>query len=175
MPATAQQQEVQTHSFYSRGRMERLVRQPLDFTELATGRRMRSQERVAYDFGPDGRLEIRDGQDILPDGPTDPETGEPTRQDALAWLMAHPLLNTRFWREGYEPGRPLPTENDFLELLTGHVIALEAAPIEVLLASERESHNRRLLIDAAQRALGQVQATLEEITRREQGEPPAAA
>jgi hypothetical protein len=173
MSATAEQ--VKVHQFYSRGRLERLVRRPLDFAELASGRRIKTQERVLYDFGPNGRLEIRDGQDMLADGPVDPATGEPTMQDALAWLMAHPLLNERFWCEGREPGRPLPTENDFLELLTGHVIALEAAPIEVLLASERASHDRRMLIDAAERALSQVLATREELARQAEGEPPAAA
>lgn len=185
MSATAEQ--VKVHSFYSRGRLEKLIRQPLLMAETLTGRQVKQQDRVAYDFAPNGRLEVREGQDRLADGPLDLETGEFAVQDALTWLTSgykhadgsygpHPGLNVRFWHEGHEPDRPLPTEDDFLELLTGHAIALEAAPIEVLLATERETHNRTVLVKAAERALAQVVATREEMDKAAgKGKPPPAA
>lgn len=194
MPATAEQ--VKVHSFYSRGRNEKIIRRPLTMAATAMGQQVKLQDRVAYDFAPNGRLELREGQDGLPDGPIDPATGERTVQDALTWITAgymdahghfgpHPGLNVRFWHEGHEPDRPLPTENDFLELLTGHVIALEVAPIEVLLAQERETHNRAVLVQAAERALAQVTATREEMdkaaadfvapTKAAKEKPPPAA
>lgn len=190
MPATAEQ--VKVHSFYSRGRNEKLIRQPMLMLETAAGRQIKQQDRVAYDFAPNGKLAVREGQDMLADGPIDPATGEPRMQDALTWLTSgykgvygdygpHPGLNVRFWHEGHEPDRPLPTENDFLELLTAHTITLDVAPIEVLLSQENETHKRPVLVGAAERALGQVRATLAELERREaeaaapKGKPPPAA
>lgn len=157
MPATAT--EIQTHSFYSRGRNERLVRQPQVMTETPLGRQIKLQDAVRYDFAPDGRLEIREGRDPIADGPLDPATGEPTVQDALAWLTAHPLINTRFWHEGHEPDRLLPTEDDFMAILTDASAALESEPVQVALELERATHNRPLLVKSAERTLTTILAT----------------
>lgn len=155
MPATA----IQTHSFYSRGRNERLVRQPLLMQETPLGRQIKLQDAVRYDFAPDGRLEIHDGQDPIADGPLDPATGEPMVQDALAWLTTHPLINTRFWHEGHEPDRLLPTEDDFMATLTDASVALESEPVQVALDLERATHNRPLLVKSAERTLATILAT----------------
>jgi hypothetical protein len=168
--------EIKTHNFYSRGRAEKLIRQPAAETYTALGAKVPVQSSVYYDFAPDGRLEIREGQDMLPDGPVDPATGERTMQDAVAWLSSHPLLNTRFWHEGHEPGRPLPTEDDFLAIITDAAAALEREPIVVALEQERGSHNRPMLVKAAERALVRVDEKIAEYkaAHPEEFEGPAA-
>ncbi len=174
MPATAE--KIATHTFYSRGRMEKLVRQPQLDQETALGRRIRLQDAVRYDFAPDGRLTVREGQDPLADGPLDPATGEPTVQDAIAWLTAHDLFNTRFWWEGHEPDRLLPTEEDFVQTLTDASVQLRTEPISELLAEEQATHNRPQLVKMAQRALETIRATnahLEQQQLDQQGSPPA--
>ena len=166
--------ETRTHEFYSRGRHERLVRQPLLNIETALGRKVLQQSRVDYDFAPDGRLTVREGQDMLPDGPIDPDTGEPTMQDALAWLTAHPRLNDRFWHDGYEPGRLLPTESDFLAICTEGVADLLAEPVEVALQHERATHNRKLLVQTAEQSLAHIARKLAEYEAAQTAEPPPA-
>lgn len=153
---------IKTHKFYSRGRLEKLVRQPQVDLPTAMGTLLRQQESVFYSFGPDGRLEVYEGQDVLADGPLDPETMQPTEQDAVAWLTAHPLLNTRFWHDGHEPDRPLPTEQDFFAECTQAVADLTLEPVQVLLAQELETHNRPLLVAAAEGALAQIQRKIDE-------------
>lgn len=164
MPATAE--KVQTYRLYSRGRSEKLIRQPLLLLETATGRQIKQQDRVVYDFAPDGRLEVREGQDVLADGPVDPATGEPTEQDAVAWLMSHPLLNERFWVEGYEPGRPLPTERDFMAIVTQASALLQEKPIVGALEQEMATHNRPVLVAAAEDALEMIRATNAELAKQ---------
>lgn len=173
--------EIETHRFYARGRRTVLIRQPQVDVETAVGRKMRVQDPVRYNFAPDGQLTVRAGQDVLADGPPDPETGEPTSQDAVAWLTRgallpdgthgpHPQLNVLFWYEGHEPDRPLPTEDDFFAELGDAQVALEVAPIEVLLAQERGTHNRPVLVKAAERAL----ATVVEARARYEAQAQAA-
>jgi uncharacterized protein with von Willebrand factor type A (vWA) domain len=168
-------QGVKVHTFYSRGRGEKLIRQPLLLAETALGRQIKQQERVAYDFAPDGRLEVYEGQDRLADGPLDPETMQPTVQDAVAWLTSHPLLNERFWHEGHEPGRLLPTEDDFLGLLAEHTALLQAEPIQVMLEQERSTHARSVLLGACERALAAIDATREALRREQEREAQEAA
>lgn len=154
--------EIKTHKFYAKGRKEKLIRQPAAETYTALGAKVPVQESVSYDFAPEGWLEVREGQDMLPDGPVDPETGQRTKQDAVAWLSAHPLLNTRFWHEGHEPDRPLPTEDDFLAIVTDAAAALEREPIVVALEQERATHGRPMLVKAAERALLRVDEKIAE-------------
>lgn len=179
MPATAE--KTQEHKFYSRGRNERLIRQPLTMLQTAMGPQIKQQDRVDYDFAPDGRLTLRAGQDRRQDGPPDPETGELTWQDAVTWLTAgykdqhgdygpHPQLNVRVWHEGHEPDRPLPTEPDFMAIITDAAVELAEEPIVVALETERGSHNRPALVQAAERALEQVRAMSAKIAA--QNPPP---
>lgn len=153
---------IKTHKFYSRGRLEKLVRRPQVDIPTAMGTLLRQQESVSYSFAPNGHLEVHEGQDVLPDGPLDPETMQPTEQDAVAWLTAHPLLNTRFWHDGHEPDRPLPIERDFLADCTQAVADLTLEPVQVLLAQELETHNRPLLVQAAEDAIAQIQRKIDE-------------
>ena len=159
------------HTFTSRGREERLVRRPLHITQDSFGQQHRQQEPVRYLFGPHGTLEVYEGQDLLPDGPPEfnPETGrmEPTVQDAVAWLDSHALLNTRFWHDGHEPGRLLPTEQDFMALVTDAAVTLAEEPLLVALEQEHATHKRPLLIQAAEGTLEKVRAMRAQIAEQE--------
>jgi hypothetical protein len=177
MSATAvkKQKKIVVHEYYARGREETLVRRPQVDQQTPLGRQIRLQDAVRYSFAPDGRLSVAEGQDMLADGPLDPETMEPTMQDAVAWLESHSLRNVRFWEEGKEPDRPLPTEEDFLEAVTAATAGLQVEPLQELLEAERGSHARPVLLKAAERAVDQVEkitATMAE--QAAEGSPPAA-
>lgn len=169
MPATATQ--VKVHKFYAKGRLEKLVRQPEVVIPTAMGTLLKQQSSVSYSFAPNAHLEVYEGQDVLADGPLDPETLEPTRQDAVAWLTAHPLLNTRFWHDGYEPGRALPTEADFLAVCTQAVADLALEPVQAALAQELETHKRSLLVATAEDCIAHIQRKLDEYDAA-QGQAP---
>lgn len=183
MPATAEQVEVA--QFYSRGREEMLVRRPQIDTPTMTGGSMRVQNPVRYSFAPNGRLSLRPGQDMLPDGPPDPETGEPSMQDAIAWLTEgfdnrdgtfgpHPQFNVRVWREGHEPDRPRPLEGDFLAEVTAAAAGLQVEPIRELLEAEVAGHNRPVLVKAAENAIAQVEQMTAALAEREGAKPKTA-
>lgn len=171
-PAT----QIKTYSFYSRGREERLIRQgeiKAPVGPLGTLQHLR--DAVRYEFGPDGRLIVEEGQDILADGPRDPVTRQPTEQDALAWLRSHTQLNIRFWEEGAEPDRLLPTEEDFLEVVTEATITLNREVLLGLIAQERDSHGRPMLLKTAANALEQVDKMDAEIAAKAADEAAAKA
>lgn len=158
---------VKTHRFYSRGRLEKLVRQPQVDVPTMMGTLLRQQESVSYSFAPNGWLEVYEGQDVIADGPMDPETLQRTEQDAVAWLSSHPLLNTRFWHEGHEPDRPLPTENDFMATLTDAAAALTPEPVRVALEQELATHKRPVLVKAAERTLETIEAMNAQMAERQ--------
>lgn len=157
-----------TYNLYSRGRENRIIRQPLDDRDMMDGRKVRVSERIHYDFAPHGRLTIVDGQDILADGPPDAE-GQPTEQDAITWLKSgyrysdghygpHPYFNERIWIEGEEPDRPRPLETDFNKQVNAALAQLDPAPVEALLEQERATHNRPVLVANAEDALSTILA-----------------
>lgn len=106
------------------------------------------QDPVRYEFAPEGRITVAAGQDVLQDGPLDPATGQPGWQDALSWLRAHSELNTQFWEEGAEPGKPRPTDKEFHKLLKARSAEQDVEGVRALLAQERGTHKREALIDA---------------------------
>jgi hypothetical protein len=156
MPATLQQasKQVKQATFVARKKNLRLVRQAEDYAELVSGRRVKTQEPVRYLFGegtPPGQIVKRAGEDVLNDGPVDDDF-QPTPQDAITWLRAHPLYNVEFSEIGNEIDRPQPTEDEFIEALTDAAISLDGEAVAGLLEKERATHNRPMLVDAAQRA-----------------------
>lgn len=80
---------------------------------------------------------------VMPDGPM----GEP--QDMVSWLRSQRDFNLRYHEEGNEPDRPLPTDDQFLEMVNDAAFALDEERITELLAQERETHNRSVLVKAA--------------------------
>lgn len=158
---------VKTYRFYARGRNELFIRRGTVEVVLSTGAIQKTQEGIRYSFAPDGFLELREGQDLLADGPMDPETGAPALQDAVEWLRSQPAFNKRVWEEGNEPGRMLPTEADFIGQVTAAVAALDPEPVDALLLQEREGHGRSLLIKVAEDALVSIADTRAALARQE--------
>lgn len=172
-------EQTKTYEFYSRSRNQRLVRRPTVFTESAVGTRILAQSGVRYEFQ-DGRLTIREGQDRIADGPIG-EDGQPTVQDAYAWLTRgflhtdgsygpHPLLNVTLWEDGNEPDRPRPTDDEFLEVVNDALAALDPEPLVALLERERATHNRPVLLRAAERAVTTITAMRDKLEEPPEGE-----
>lgn len=80
---------------------------------------------------------------VMPDGVLGAE------QDMLTWLRSHPDFNSRFHEDGNEPDRPLPTDDQFLEAVNDAAFRLDEEAITAMLAQERETHNRPVLVKAA--------------------------
>lgn len=138
--------------FYSSARNLRLVRRPLIMEMSSLGTQRRVQEPKRYLFAPDGNLTVREGDDVLDDGPY----GEP--QDVLAWLRAHPLYNVYFWEDGNEPDRLRPLERDVLGAINEATARRDTNRLQELLDAEQSTHNRRMLVDACEGALVAVRA-----------------
>jgi hypothetical protein len=153
MPATLQQasKQVKEATFVARKKNLRLIRRAEDYAELVSGRRVKTQEPVRYEFAPTGTITLRAGQDVMDDGPLDDDF-KPTSQDAITWLRAHPLYNVEVSELGNEIDRPQPTEDEFLADLTDAAISLDGEAVAALLEKERATHNRPMLVDAAERA-----------------------
>lgn len=144
---------VEVVEFYSKSMGLRLVRRPRNIITNPVGQQSEVSKHLGYHFAPDGRITVVAGQDVLDDGPVDPETMLPTPQDALGWLRSHPQLNILFFEEGAEPDRPRPTDKEFYAALKGFAEERNVEAIAGLVKQERGSHNREQLIDAALVAL----------------------
>lgn len=121
-----------------------------------------TQVGVFYQFAELGQgmgvLEVKEGQDLVADGPL--EDGQPTMQDAISWIRAHPDYNNTqivggFVEDGREPGR-VPEPRDELAAITAAVVALDGDAIQAVLDAERAGHDRGLVLAAAEVALDQV-------------------
>lgn len=134
---------AKTYTFRSRGENHRLVRVQRQMGEnAATGRQFVVQEGLTYSFAPNGLLEVRAGQDVLPDGPHGEE------QDALTWLRAHAQNGEYFTEDGNEPGRPRPTEEEMNTAIIGAVVNMDSPALEQLEANERQTHARPVVLQA---------------------------
>lgn len=133
--------------YYSKHAALVLCRRPKD-EEINSLRQLTvTQKALKYNFAPEGRIVVREGQDPLPDGPN----GEV--QDAVAWLDRHVNLNTTFFREGREPDRALPTERDFLTAVNRALVSRDPVALRTMLEAERATHGRTVLVDSATSAL----------------------
>lgn len=133
--------------YYSRHAALVLVRRPKDEMVNSLRQITVTQQTLKYNFAPEGRVVVREGQDMLPDGPG----GE--MQDAVAWLDSHVNLNTTFFREGREPDRALPTERDYLAAVNRALVARDPQALRTLLTEEQGTHGRKVLLDSAGSAL----------------------
>lgn len=136
-----------TAVYYSKHFNLVLVRRPKDEIINSLRQIQVTQQPLRYSFAPEGRLVVRAGQDMLPDGPG----GE--MQDVIAWLDSHVNVNISFFREGGEPDRALPTEKDFLATVNRALVARDVVALQEALAAEQGSHNRTVLVEAAVSAL----------------------
>lgn len=164
--ATATQKEVAT--YYAKGRNTRLVRRPEVIITTPTGQQLKQQDPLRYEFEPDGWLTVEEGQDLLPTGPR----GED--EDAITWLERHRLFNIKFWREGQEPDRPQPVEEDVLQWINESAVALDDEHIAKLLQQERDTHDRPVVVKSAERAIATVIDAKRQIKEMEAEEKKAA-
>lgn len=154
---------AETKTFYAKGRNVQVVRSPVNKVVLANGLQADANpDPKRYEFGPQARLTLHVGQDMRPDGPPDPETGEPTMQDAIDFLKSREGFNSLYWIDGEEPHRP-PALRFSLDQITEAAMRLETAPIEEMLQVERERWQRQEVIEAAESALGKIRAARAEL------------
>ena len=165
--------EPKTHTFYSRHRKLRLIRIPQavvndNWGGQITRERFPGVTRSIYEFE-NGQLTVTDGQDVFPDAP------DGSAQDAVQWLRSHPEFNVRFHESGNEPDRPLPSDEDFMDMINEASLELNVDRIVELLREERESHNRASLMTFADRARKRTLALRQQLQEQGPPEPPEAA
>lgn len=127
--------------------------------------------RVVYEFER-GVLEVVVGGKNwheLPDGP-DGET-----LSTVDWLRLHGEFNVRFFEDGNEPDRQLPTEEDFMDRVNAASVALDVDAIADLLRQERESHNRPNLVTVADNARKRTLRARQELEAQGPPDPGEAA
>jgi hypothetical protein len=129
--------------FYSaKHRGLQLQRQRTIRAQNALGNDYVAQEPVIYRFAPNGMITVEPGQDVLPDGPGGAE------QDAIAWLTSHPRYGHRFVWKGHEPGRPLPSDEDFLGMVNVATANRDFNALDELEEQEQRTHQRSMLLAA---------------------------
>lgn len=163
------ERQAKTSEFLSRARGLRLVRRPKVQVPTALGSIQTLQDTLTYSFEPNGELQVREGQDVLADGP------EGEEQDAITWLRAHPLLNDVFHEVGREPDRPLPTEEDFMASVAAATRERDPDALALLIEQEESSHGRQVLLLAAENARQSVAQALAEGVGDEQAEAKRVA
>lgn len=172
-------------TFISKHRGLRITRQSHVEVPMPNGTYHTTQKPVRYEFWPDGRLEVEEGQDVLFDGPpeVDPETGEikrdeynrpiPSAQDAVAYLRSHAKYNRVgvigcFVEEGREPNRipdAAPTVREIMQAFA----QLDLETLVRLAAEEQQAPYTRPAVDAAlEEAIPQVRAALEALASPQQ-------
>lgn len=170
--ATKTKAEPKTHTFYSRNRKLRLVRIPQatvpdSWGGLVTRERFPGVTRKVYEFE-NGQLTVTAGEDNWPDAPDGSE------QDAVDWLRSHEDFNVRYHEQGNEPDRPLPTDEDFMDMVNEASMRWDVEAIVELLRTERESHNRASLVTFADRARKRTLAARQQAQAEGPPEPEAA-
>lgn len=148
--------------FIAKGRNLILVRRPIvQMAHPATGVQM-TTPALRYDFSPNGELDIREGVDLLQDGPAD-DNGVPTEVDAVTWLRGHREFNDRFYELGNEPGQLRPTLEERFEEIAIAAAELNVERLREIRVEEEKSHKRTPIFRAVDSAIGaseHVRATL---------------
>lgn len=162
MAKTITKTETAEVLFLSRGPITRLVRVPSQSIYGSAGQYAGEQPgAVRYEFE-DHQMRVRPGEDVLPDGPPD-EDGNPTMQDKLTWLRNHPGFNgeeaNSFHEHGAEPER-IPDPGPTLDQITNLAIYGDVDGLRDLMAEEKNSHGRQIVLERAQAALDSVEAAI---------------
>lgn len=153
--------ESTKHTFLSKGAYHRIVRYSRDPVRDHSGMIVEAAKTVAYDFYPDGKLEVWSGHDIRADGPLD-EDGRPTEQDAVEFLRNHHRYQREdgFHEVGREPGRLLPTVEERVQAIIDAAVSLDAEAVQSVIDEEKADHNREPVIQAGERALEKLRAAV---------------
>lgn len=159
-------------AFYAKGTHHRLVRQHGITRPSPDGAGFyEAQESVVVEFAPLGRIEVEPGEQVmqdtkgwLADRQELERRGLPSerllKRDLVTALRSHKGYNVDFFEEGAEPGRPQPTEERFMEMVTDFTLAWDAENLKGLIETEKATHNRPMLVKSAQGALLRVEAAL---------------
>jgi hypothetical protein len=70
----------------------------------------------------------------------------------IAALDNHRLLNLSFWRDDAPPDEPKPTTKSQLHAITKALVAGNRDALAAVVAEERETHNRALVLEQADQA-----------------------
>ena len=189
MPATQQKPDKktvpQTATFHSKYANFTLIRKATGQDVLSGGVVRTVRKPVIYTFR-SGTLVVSDLEknympgrapnDVLQDGPINPDTMEPEKLSAIEWLRQHPDFNNAFHEEGNEPGRPSPSDEEFFAAINEATIYGDVDLIQQMMAQEKATFQRESLIKAADSARKLVLRTRRELAEAEAAEePPAAA
>jgi hypothetical protein len=159
--------------FYAKGTHHRLVRQHGITRPSPDGAGFfEAQESVVVEFAPLGRIEVEPGEQIMRDnkgwladrqelGRRGLPDDKLAKRDLVTALRSHRGYNVDFFEEGAEPGRPQPTEERFMEMVTEFTLAWDAENLKGLIDTEIATHNRPVLVKSAQGALTRVEAALQ--------------
>jgi hypothetical protein len=107
---------------------------------------------------PNGEVQVTDGK-TLEFAPL----GEYTTNDAaeIKHLRNLPTFNREFWEVGREPNAA-PSPRPVFDKIADAAVALDDRALAELEVSERETHNRQVVIEAIQSARRRVQGALEQ-------------
>lgn len=155
-------------TFLSAFNRYRLVRKPRITAYTETGARREIDPGRTYEWN-QGVLKVRPGRDKMVDNETALAPGEdPDKErDVVEFLMAHPAFNRDFYREGYEPNRKLPREEDVLADMSKLLAVHDVEGLEALLNAETTTHGRPLLTGAIRGAIGAARELREQAMAQE--------
>jgi hypothetical protein len=109
-----------------------------------------AQEEVAADFAPNGLFSTSDPK-------------------LIAWLREHPDNGIQFLEKGNEPGRLLPSEEEFRAQVVDAATQADVGGLRQLVDEERGSHGRGELIALAEHALERLGAELHDVASGDPG------
>lgn len=79
---------------------------------------------------------------------------EATEGDQIEWLRRHPFFNVTIWEEGAPPDEPKPTLDQQIQAIQE---AKDVHELQALIDAEQDTHNRRVVISAARRAMSSLE------------------
>lgn len=152
-PGRKKQTKKKAVTFYSRSPNQRLV---FEFGDVIRNERGRVVETI-----PSKSVEFEDqglGHGVYVWDPTDDDREDWERSDELLeWLREHPTFNTggagAFWERGSAPDEPEPKLADQIDAINDGLFTRDREAVEAVLATERDTHNREVVIDAGEAAL----------------------
>lgn len=140
-------------TFYSRSPNQRLT--------FESGDVVRNERGRVIDTIPSKSIEFEDtgiGHGTYVFDPSDKDREDWERSDEfLEWLRDHPKINTgregAFWERGAAPDEPEPKLSAQIDAINDGLFKRDREAVEAVLQSERDTHDREVVIDAGEKAL----------------------
>lgn len=79
-------------------------------------------------------------------------------EDTIKALREHRLFNSAFYEHGNAPDEPKPTVKEQLSKVTKAASDKDAEAVREVIAKERETHNREVVLDAAEDVLEAIES-----------------